>query len=352
MKSIKKYGKLAVCFILCVTLQGGALSFAFAADNSDIHIAQDEYGLSDTAIAFLLEHNVDLGIFEGRNRETEGRSSNTQSYSLNDSILSLINEANAYDFSDEQIEQYVTGLVNSNPTIVTPDSEQAVSLNSVPISSRNSDGPGFEVESKSGYYQATAFATLPTAYNAGSSNSWMFYTVSSPTSNWAIDVGIFYAYGSGGNAWRGCYTAQGSNTVSGPVISGLSSGSSIYFNLLIETSGYLYFRILDGNDFSTEYYALRYYVGSHNIYRTNGIFNRQITMTSNVGQYTNGSYIRHAQFSDAYLYSNSGYSLTNSSNTNSSRRGLLQGTGVNASLTTVNDYSPWYEEDISVTFND
>ena len=127
--------------------------------------------------------------------------------------------------------------------------------------------------------------------------------------------------------------------------------SRLYFNAKIESNGYLLFRILNATDFSEEYYSLYYYVGSQGIYQSNGIFNRQITMTSNIGSYTNGSYIENAKFSDAYVYSTTGYSQTTTTNTESGRRGVLSGKGVSASLTTVNSYTPWYAEDISIHFS-
>lgn len=312
--------------------------------------ARTEYGLSEEAVDFLREHNVDLSVFNTSSAAAVNAENPAQT-SLNEPILGLIRETEAYGFSDEQIQQYVTGLVNSDPVTVSPGEAEMSTLASPPISTgRNSDGPGFEVESLAGYYQSTAFATLPAAYNAGQSNAWMFYTVSS--SSWGIDVGINYAPGAGGvNAWRGFYTAQGGTTVCDTKTINLLAGSKLYFNALLETSGYLYFRVLDGNDFSKEYYALRYYVSSKGITRSNGIFNRQITMTNKYGKFTDGSYIRNASFADAYIYGASGYSRTVASNTNSSRRGVLKGTTVSSSLTTVNSYTPWYAENISISFS-
>lgn len=349
MRKSKFFRTLILGLVLCLAFQGACPAYAATASSSSALFVQSEYGLSDEAMAFLQDHNVDLSVFKSADTSMYNADSDVVSFSMNESILGLIQETEAYNFTDEQIQQYVDGLVNCNPIVVAADDVQPYA--STPSSTRNSDGPGFEVKSKSGYYQSTAFLTLPTAYNAGGSNSWMFYTVSSPTSNWGIDVGIFYAYGYGGNAWRGCYTEQGNVTVSGSVISELTAGSRVYFNATIESSGYLLFRILDATNFSKEYYSLYYYVGGHNIYRSNGVFNRQITMTSNTGVLTNGSYIENAIFSDAYVYSSDGYSRTTASNTEPSRRGVLSGTGVSASLTTVNSYTPWYSENISILFS-
>lgn len=348
--------KKLICSVMAIIMAVSLCIPAVAADETtlgEMLEAQNAYGLSTEAVDFLEAHDVDLSIFDA----APACYSNDQEIplSMDSAVLSLIQQTEAYGFTDEQIQQYVDGLVYSDPIVVPRDGSSPYAVTNAPNSTYRSDGPGFEVRSKSGFNEATAFATLPTAYNVvtageGRSNGWMFYTVSG-SSNWGIDVGLAYSHGSGGNGWRGCYTPLGEDTVCGSLISGLKAGSRVYFHASIEPSGYLRFRILDANDFSIPYYDISYYVGDHGIYRTNGSFNRQITMTTNrQGDNTNGSYMRNASFSDAYLYTASGsYSKTNTTNTQASYRGLLQfGT---KQLATVNSYTPWYAENISISFS-
>jgi hypothetical protein len=118
----------------------------------------------------------------------------------------------------------------------------------------------------------------------------------------------------------------------------------------VETNGYLRFRVLDANDFSTVYYDISYYVGDHSIYRTNASFNRQITLCNDTANFYTGAYLKNGQFSDAYIYSSSGYSKTIASNTLSNRRGAFGTNSTTAQKVTVNSSTPWYAENISISF--
>lgn len=342
----KKLVKLTMIFVLAAAMLTQAV---FAGIVMPVQTQSLTDGLSETAVSFLEKHNIVIDVkdamknaFAAGNPQQRG----VLIASFDEAILGLIDETDVYGFTDGQIQAYVDGILNSKPIIVEYEDNMVLSM---PTSSRIGNGPGYEVKSNSGFCQSTAYVTIPTAYNAGSTNAWMFYTVSSPLSSWCIDVGLFYAYGTGGNAWRGFYTVG--DAVSGSVISGLSAGSSVYFNAKIQSDGYLRFRVLDGTDFSTTYYDLLYYVGSNKIYQSNGVFNRQITMTSNNGNFTNGSYISNAAFSNAYLYTTNGYSLVGTSNTDSTRCGAFGTTANNAAtFVTVNSYSTWYAEDVSISF--
>ncbi len=348
--------KKLICSVMAIIMALSLCIPAVAADETtsgEMLEAQNAYGLSTEAVDFLEAHDVDLSIFAA----APACYSNDQEIplSMDSAVLSLIQQTEAYDFTDEQVQQYVDGLVHSDPIVVPRDGSSPYAVTNAPNSNYRSDGPGFEVQSNSGFKEATAYVTLPTAYNVvtngeGRSNSWIFYTVSN--GNWGIDVGLAYSHGTGGNGWRGCYTAQSdpNGTQCGPLISSLKAGSRVYFDASIESSGYLRFRVLDANDFSKCYYDISYYVLDHGIRPANGRFNRQITMTSNQpGDNKNGSYMRNASFSDAYLYSTSSYSKTNASNTMSTRRGLLQ--FGSKQLATVNSYTPWYAENISISFS-
>ena len=338
---VLKRGLLALAISIALQIAVPALALEIA---NDEQYARTQFSLGDEAIEFLEEHNVDLSVFRASSVSRKSAGDNVVMPSMNDSILGLINETGAYGFTDSQIQQYVEGLVNSDPTVVTAD-EVPVMTRVLPMSSRLPDYMGYEVESLPGYYQSTAFATLPTVYNAGNCTVYMFYSISAQNV-WGMDLGIYYSSGSGGNAWRICRTLSGGKTESLGVLAVQAPGTQLYFNVLIETTGYLRFRILNANNFSTVYFDHLYYVGSYGIYRTNGIFNRQITMTTSSTSYSSGTYMTQAKFFDAYIYSNSGYSQTNASNT-SSRRGAWAGGPAQLSMITLNSYTPWHSENVS-----
>ena len=339
---MKKIFRKATAVVATVTMLATMTVPAFAAESNAV-----SEPLSNEAIAFLQEHGVDTSVFEVSAYALMDEETITAN-SYNESVMALRDAAAAYDFTDEQIQAYVEGLVSTPTTVVYGEEGITPYADNRPTD----DGIGYEVKSNSGYYQETAFATLPTVNRAASSGTYsdgyLFYTVSGST--WGIDVGLAYNSGNNVEAWRGCYTPQGSNTVSGAVISGLRAGSRVYFNAVVETNGYLRFRVLDANNFNTVYYDISYYVGDHGIYRTNASFNRQITLCNGAKNFNTGAYLRNGQFSDAYIYSSSGYSQTLASNTVSNRRGRFGTNSTNAQKVTVNSYTPWYAENVSVNF--
>lgn len=341
---MKKFFRKATAIVATVTMLATMTTPAFAAENN----AASE-PLSNEAVAFLQEHGVDTSIFEvSAYALMDEETAIANSY--NESVLALKDAAEANNFTDEQIQKYVDGLI-STPTTVVSGNESGIE----PYADNRptDDGIGYEVKSNSGYYQETAYATLPSVYRAASTGShsdgYLFYTVSG-SGNWGIDVGLAYNSGTGGEGWRGCYTAQGSATKCGNIISGLTAGSRVYFNAVVETNGYLRFRVLDGNNFNTVYYDISYYVGDHSIYRTNAAFNRQITLCNAAKNFNTGAYLRNGQFNDAYIYSSSGYSKTVASNTVSNRRGRFGTNSTNVQQVTVNSSDPWYAENISINF--
>lgn len=337
-----KFFKKATALIATVTMLTTMTIPAFAAD--DVASAEP---LSDEAVAFLQEHGVDASIFDKSTLALMDEETAIAN-SYNESVLSLKSAAAANDFTDEQIQEYVEGLVSTPTTVVSGRDD----VSTYADNRENDDGLGYEVQAQAGYYQETAFATLPSVNRAASTGShsdgYMFYTVSG-SKNWGIDLGL--AYNSGGNieAWRGFYMQSGKMT-SGQPIYALKAGSRVYFNASVETNGYLRFRVLDANNFNTVYYDISYYVADQGINRTNAVFNRQITLCNGSKNFNTGAYLRNGQFSDAYIYSNSGYSKTVASNTVSNRRGSFGTNSTNVRQVTVNSYSPWYAENVSINF--
>lgn len=324
-----------------------------------------DYVVSNEAIGFLQAHNVDVSSFKKSNTtnnkvySTENPSTGILRTDLYDEeILSLERQASAYNFTDDQIQSYVEGIINTTPTVI--NTANSASPLSTPYSSRiDPHGIGYEVKSTSGFYEETAFATIPSAYRGGDNTSgYMFYSVSSPLSgNWGIDVGLWY--GAGGDSgdvvgWRGVYNPadakQEAVPSDGSIISALTPGKQVYLVGQIRSDGYLECKVLDANNFSTVYVDFIYYVGNHGIYASNGIFNRQITLCHGDGIYTNGSYMRNAIFNNAYLYSNTSYAPVTASNTDSSRVGVFGSGGTTTNKVTVNNYTQWGSENININF--
>ena len=347
---MKKFFRKATAIVATVTMLVTMTTPTFAAENNAV-----SEPLSNEAVAFLQEHGVDPSIFEvSAYALMDEETAIANSY--NESVLALKDAAEANNFTDEQIQEYVDGLI-STPTTVVSGSESGIEpyADNQPSADNRpkDDGIGYEVKSNSGYYQETAYATLPTVNRAASSGlknaGYLFYTVYGNT-DWCIDVGLGYDSGWGGEAWRGCYTIPGEETLSGSAISTLKAGSKVYLSAVVETNSYLRFRVLDGNNFSIVHYDISYYVGDKGIYRTNAAFNRQITLCNPDKNFNTGAYLRNGQFSDAYIYSSSGYSKTIASNTVSNHRGRFGTNSTNAKQVTVNSHDPWYAENISINF--
>ena len=346
---MNKLMKKVTTLIATVSMIASMGTTVFAAESYESNVGL----LSNEATAFLLEHGVDTSVFTANALNTfdtlDAKTSIANSY--DESVLALKDAAAANNFTNEQIQKYVEGLVSTPTTIVESEDNK---IETYADNRPTDDGIGYEVKSKAGYYQSTAYATLPTVNRASSSASpssaYMFFTVSDLAESWGIDVGIWYAYGSGIEAWRGCYNPADKVLQSGDVISGLTAGDRIYMSAVVETNGYLRFRILDASNFNNVYYDISYYVGDHGIYRSNACINRQISLCNNAANFNTGAYLRNAQFSDAYIYSSSGYSKTLASNTISNRLGAFGTNATNAKKVTVNSYSPWYAENISINF--
>lgn len=339
---MKKILKKAAALVVTVTMLTTMTMPAFAAENSGA-----SESLNDEAVAFLQEHGVDTSIFEKSSYALLDEETAVAN-SYNESVLAFKDAVAANGFTDEQIQQYVEGLVSTPTTVVSGNDGISTYADNRP----SDDGLGYEVLSKPGYYQETAFATLPTVNRAASSGShsdgYMFYTVSGI--DWAIDVGLAYNSGAGGEAWRGCYTPQKLETTSGAPINALRAGSYVYLNAVVENNGYLRFRVLDGNNFNIVYYDISYYVGNYGITPTSASFNRQISLCNASKNFNTGAYLRNAKFSEAFIYFSKGYSKTDANNTISNRRGLFGTNSINAKQVTVNSYTPWDSENVSINF--
>jgi|GEM_PF-998137 len=96
--------------VMCVLI---LLSCNALADTSYEEKIIEMYRLSDKAVEFMREHNVDFSVFEGAEILPEG-----YPFSYSSRIESIINETQAYGFSDEQVSAYISGQIKSKPIIV------------------------------------------------------------------------------------------------------------------------------------------------------------------------------------------------------------------------------------------
>lgn len=89
--------------------------------NSEI---AEKYGLDEKVVNFLTEHNVDLSIFNGAQPSDNAPNMGADTAaanSYNASISSLMAQADAYGFTDEQINSYIRGLINTASKPLFPD---------------------------------------------------------------------------------------------------------------------------------------------------------------------------------------------------------------------------------------
>ena len=319
---------------------------------------ENTYGLNDEVLRFLEKHNVEFPVVNDSMQTLADDSYGANSYNL--SIASLINSAEAYGFTDKQIQEYVDGLVNT-PTIVARSDKSGESLSSIPesVSRPGDNGIGWEVTSKAQFCQATAYATLPKVTGKVEGVApYMFFTILTDD-NWNIDMGVGYESGDSGLKWRGYYTTKinGENKLIYDENRYIPNESYVYFDASVidvseqgTVNQYLRFRVLDGNNFSKVYYDISYFVGDKGITRTNASFIRQITLCDGSKRYNTGTTIKNAKFSESYLYSTTGYSKANSTNCVTSNCGRFGTNNTNVNQVTVNSYKKWYEEDISISF--
>lgn len=95
---------------MCVLM---LLSISAFADTSYEEKIIEMYRLSDRAVEFMREHNVDFSVFEGAEVLPEG-----YPFPYSKQIEGFIPQTQAYGFSDEQVSAYIRGVINNRPTIV------------------------------------------------------------------------------------------------------------------------------------------------------------------------------------------------------------------------------------------
>lgn len=362
------------------------LTFSVSAETKKTTANQIELSLSNETLNFVSEHNIDLKKLSINSKTKELFSKNKISSSayIEDSIKAIKDEAEVYNFTTEQIQNYINATLSSTPIIARSkaDAEREALNNPVATfdyyaDNRVDDGIGWEVKSLPQFSKATTFVNLPTVLNKVDGTApYMFYTVSTDNNRgWAMDIGVGYENGDTGVKWRGFYlTSQPKNESNSAekvkdemVYDQVGSVDSNYVYFIAElldgsNTGYLNFKVLNGNNFNVIYYNLMYYVGDKGLFNTNTSFNKQITLCNPLKQFNTGVKILNARFSQSYLYStpNNTNSLMLPSNCEDgeiinnkkepNRCGKFGTDKTNVEQVTQNSSTKWYSENISISF--
>ena len=290
-KSFKKF----IATILTATMAMSVCSPAFANTTAEeeamafIKAELNDTTLSAEAEQFLKENQI-------YNLEERVRA---QTYSLggeklyvgilDEDILALKRAAEANNFTEEQIVQYVEGLVNTPSKFIPEDKNSGIAVTSTPEANdrrADDDGIGYEVQSKTGYSQATSYATLPKrSINNLQDIAYIFYTV------YAGDTCMDFGVRGGMYSWAITYNPVPSGFNTNQTIS-KSDGERVYFNIYVETNNVLRCRLLDANNFSNVLFDGTYTMSG--VAKDRCIFNKQITLCRADRNFTTGSKISNA----------------------------------------------------------
>ncbi len=269
------------------------------------------------------------------------------------SIISLAKQAQAYSFTDGQINDYLDGLIKSTPAFLSQE------LTSSNVTNRTTgdhmrgfaeDGAGYEVQSLPGYNEATAYGTVGKAKLNKSSGqaAYMFFTVSRYVNGVYKnnDYGLAYSGGKFYGVASGPITKWKTKDLSYSLV----AGQRVYMHISL-VNGEVRLRILDGNKFSKVFLDCKFAGGGY--FPNNGsgvIMNRQITLCDTDKKLGSGLYFENASFENSYLYNPNGYSKFSSSNTTKSRRGRFKADWTQYENVTVHSNTEWDSENISINF--
>lgn len=311
--------------------------------------------------------------------------------SFENTIVEVKKMAETYDFSHEEIEDYIRGIISTPTAIIgppeVPDFAETAAT-SIPQSDRiGDDGIGYEVKSNTGYVKQSAYLTLPdvninrknTTGFQDATSAYMFYTFES--GGYAVDIGLWYHYGAGSTpeisewGWRDTYLRsfayeqdedgdylydedgnlirEQSKTYSG--LLGVSAGDSLFMEAGIvyanDGQRYIQCRILDGDDLSDVISDFSVWVG--NYINSTAIIDRQITMCNSFLNFNTGEYIEGAEFSGAKIFTptSSVGSLINSNYVNADYCGRFGINGNDYKQVKVNNHNEWNMENINIYFS-
>ena len=351
----------AVVLVFALIMSSSFLSYA------DVSVGNEELTnfLSEESIEFLKNHHVNFDIFKQSIRTFSSGSNDYSVQSLNEEVLSLKRQTEANQFSDKQVQDYLIGLMSYPTKIVGKDRDAHPMADNRPWD----EGIGYEVASRSGYFETTAFAKIPHAYRGkyNDTSSYMFWTLSNGTND-GIDIGIYYNNGSAGLGWRVCWTRDKQtfspkNGKDDKLEKELYAGRNVYFDIKLtynNSKGYSDFatiKIFDANNLTNKLCDYSIYIGGLGISRsqnnyTNNYFNRQITLCRSGANFTDGAYMEDARFWDAYIYAYNGFAKTMAGNSIPNRVGAFGTNDSNKKKVMVDNSftKQWYAEKVSIHF--
>ncbi|MBP2072300.1 MAG: hypothetical protein PWR08_1687 [Thermoanaerobacterium sp.] len=249
----------------------------------------------------------------------------------------------------------------NNSTMVQPLSYTG-SYRSI-TNSKDQSGTYWLIKSEAGYREATAFVTLPTIDSMSTNDrAYMFFSVNTNPSSIVGDYGVVYSPNI--SAWVPCTNTGVWNSSTQKYDMSWWNGNSIpsnitklYFDVVVTTTSTndtVTITIYNGDNFSQVLGTKTITFNNNPINSTYSNINiyREITMAQiNTGTLnTNtGSYFKNAIFTNSYIYSTTGYYQWGTSQTNDAY--IQAPTTKQLNTITVNSYSKWYSEDITMRYN-
>lgn len=352
---MKKWFKKTVAVVLTAAMVMSVGMPAFAAEQNEEDekrrfVAEElnDITLGQEAADFLEQNGItDLEARLSIQLYSDDSEENMYVGILDEDILALKRAAEAHNFTEEQVQQYVEGLMNTPSEVVLEDKSASARKDSTDRTKK--DGVGYEVQSLGGYSQATSYATLPIrSINNLQDIAYVFYTAySGPT---CMDFGVR----GGMYNWVTMFLPKlddNKQAAGDDKNINKKDGERIYFNINVEKNGVLRCRLLDANNFSNVLCDTMYAMSG--VAKDKMVFNKQITFCNNNCTYTSGCKISNARFDQSYLYNTAGYRKMDSTNTKSDRCGRFGIVGIEGSreMVKINNSTQWDSEDITIHFN-
>jgi len=326
-------------------------------------------------------------------------------------VSALFEQAEAYDFSSEQIEMHLQGmkeyaeapaevqygtLSEDGSMYILPNGDtvpnrfygllnvksedgftaerenehlRSFTSNYLNIVDANDQsGVFWVVQSTTGHNQATAYLNLPSVSAASNSpdRPYMFFGANTTSSSICGDYGLVYYPAT--QSWALFTNALKWNSSTGsydsmpwqqiPLPSSYTGGSSLYLHILVtNTSGAdtVTITVKDGSNFSVLGTLSYSFTGNpFNNSLSNLNLYREITLSQFLGSSgilntSTGTLALNYKFNNAYLYSPSNYYSWGTAQTTTAYRKAP--TNAKLSTVTVNSYTKWNSENISIKFN-
>lgn len=310
---MKKLLSLITCSLLLVTTPIEAHTISEDIDSYSLNeqVDNSNVALSQNSIDFLNEHGIDLTeelkSFEAGYSPYASRSlapdnnSNIYIGNLESDINVLIKTSKAYNFTDEQIQAYVDGLMKNIGEVVSLPSNEYILPFSAPDRREETPGCGFEAESYSKFNLFTSYIQLPSvSINTANEIGYLFVGGTLPRNHIYFDFGLR----KGQNHWQPFIMISNGNsktTYDKNSSINLYDGQRLYIYVNYDLkNNTLTSELRDANDLSNVIVRDIFYPPTKE--SSNLTFNKQITMTW-VNRNTNSSKFLNGKYIDAYLYS-------------------------------------------------